>query len=113
MGYRDDVGAALDEVAETAEAVADEQLKLAAAARVGAEDARQGAGWAETVSSGLPQRLLDSLSSGVNSLRSAASRLRSAMIVGLAADGQTRRQIGNALGISHQRVTALLSKRSG
>lgn len=44
-------------------------------------------------------------------MTAAVSGLAKALAAGLAAEGATRRQIAHYLGVSHQRVTAILNHR--
>lgn len=106
----DDPGAALAEVADVADSVADAQRGVAHEARQADRERRGGASWSRLAESGVVGSLLGSLGDSVARLSGAAAHLRLAAVWGLVSDGWTTRRIGERFGISHQRVSSLLSR---
>ena len=103
---------ALDHVADTAEAEAAEQRRLAGTARTAAKQARRFGRWSDLVAAGLPQVLLHGLTAGAARLARAATGLRLAVMSGLAKEGFSHGQIGRYLAVSRQRVSSLLARRN-
>ncbi len=103
--------AELDDVAEHAEAAAVDQRQVARRVRVMKRRRAAGWSWAKILER---EPVPSVFELGRRSVKRAADALRTlAKVVagGLAAEGQSRRQIGRWLGVTHQRVSALL--RSG
>ena len=103
---------ALDGIAATAEEVADEQHEVARAARSLAERRRGGATWTELVDTRSPLVLVDLLRHSAGLLLGAARALQGALARALAREGCTTREIGTRFGVSHQRISALMSRRA-
>lgn len=102
---------ALDSAAEAAEAAAEDQLQAAAVARAAARRQRAGAAAADPEASERPiRRVLELLNQSTQSLGLAAGDLRRVWATALARDGLSIRQIGERLGVTHQRVSVLLSR---
>ena len=115
MDHQDDVtgadagAAALEEVADTADATAREQRQAAVLARRLAGRRRRGLSWADLTAEGGATQLVELLGAGALRLRGAAGALRQLVARGLAAEGMTTRRIGERFGVSHQRVSSILS----
>jgi cell division septum initiation protein DivIVA len=108
------VDAFLDEVADTAEAVAAEQHQVAQELRSLQRARERGVSWAEAVDQpaagpGPLGRLRDSR----RKLAAAARRLAQGLAEGLRSEGQSYRAIAGRLGVTHQRVSAMLTRRAG
>lgn len=101
----------LRQVADAAEATAREQRRAARMARHIADERESGLSWGDITGKGSARSLTELLSSGSGRLRQATTRFRRLLASGLAAEGFTRREIGEHFGVSHQRVSALLSRR--
>lgn len=102
---------AIREVAEAAETTAREQTRVAAIARRIADQRQAGVPWVAITQKGAIRALIDSLGAGAIRLRGAGAKLRRAWARGLLNEGLTTRQVGQRFGISHQRVSALLSRQ--
>jgi len=101
---------ALDEVSAIADGVADAQRDVARKARRAARQRRSGARWSEIVESGTVLSLLQTMGRSAAKITSSAGALRVAVARGLASEGYSTRQIGERFGISHQRVSSLMSR---
>jgi hypothetical protein len=100
----------LEDVAATADSIADDQRQTARQARDMAQARRRGATWQQIIEAGPALSLLGLLRGNAERLSRAGGRVRSAIARGLAAEGFTTRQIGKRFGVSHQRVSSLLSR---
>ena len=102
----DRLAAMLDQTADAAEDSAGEQRRAARTARVLARRRERGATGVELAAQ-LPA-VLGVLSTSAQRLTGAVGGVRRAWVQTLAAEGQSIRQIGSMLGVTHQRILALL-----
>jgi hypothetical protein len=102
---------ALEEVASAADGVADDQRRVAQLARTMQRRRQRGWSWSRIILEQPEPGLLDLLRRSRTRLAGAISGLVRTLASGLAAEGATRRQIAGYLGVSHQRVTAVLNHR--
>lgn len=102
--------AVLEDAAEETEAAAAEQNQLAKDIRRAADDRRRGRSWSEIADFSFLTRVVDGLAATTVKLAGAARATRAAVARGLADEGATTREIGKRFRISHQRVSALLSR---
>ncbi len=100
----------LEEVAETAEQVAADQREVARQARQLDRDRDRGLSWGQALDRQEPPGLLARLRTGRRQLGDALTRLSQVLAHGLAAEGESRRAIARRIGVTHQRVTALLNR---
>jgi len=99
----------LDRVADTADKAAGEQRQAAEMARDTAHGRRNN-GIDDTGTTQSVRRVLELLGRSTEHLTAAAAGLRRAWAAALAEDGLSIRQIGERLGVTHQRVSALLTR---
>lgn len=102
---------ALEEVAVAADAVADEQRQIARDARSLQERRDQGWTWARLFEADEAAGLVHLLRRSARRLAGVTADFTHAIARGLSSEGESRRQIARRLGVSHQRVTAMLNHR--
>lgn len=103
--------AALHEVAADIEENAAEERRAARGLRRLAAE-RQRFSWSEITAQGEPKRIIALLSVSIGRLRSDMRLIRRLVMGGLAEEGLTIRQIGRLFDVSHQRISAILGRRS-
>lgn len=96
---------ALDAAAGAADEAADAQRNAATVARQAARAERNGQDSGDRI-----KTVLGLLHASATQVSAASSALRRAWAHALAADGLPRRRIGALLGVTHQRVSALLHR---
>ncbi len=99
---------ALAEVATAAEDVAGQQRRIARRARAMERQRDRGQSWVEILDREAEPGLLSLLRRSARRLGAAAGELAQALARGLAGEGESRRQIARRLGVTHQRITAML-----
>lgn len=102
--------AVMDEVAATADAVAADQLRLAESARAMARRWRDGRSWSDLSERGAVREIVSGLMSGASAVSVAVARLRESLFKALVAEDWTIRRVGRHFGVSHQRVSSMLSR---
>lgn len=110
--YKSDV-TVLGEMADDIDQAADAQKEAARSVRVLGDKRSAGASWAALMEGGIFRKTLSSLLDSARRVRDDAGRLRRTAIGGLAEEGLTVRQIGHLFEVSHQRISAILAKRTG
>ena len=103
----------LDEVADKAEQVAADQLAVADQAREMQNQRAQGWSWSQILDRQPSPGIVELLRRSRHHLSTTASTLTAAIAAALSEDGHTRRQIAARLGVTHQRVTAILQRGNG
>lgn len=102
------MGTALEEVAAAADEVADDQRRIARRARVMQGRRDRGWTWGRILDREPVPGLLDLLRRSALRLTQATGRLARAWAQGLSAEGESRRRVAGRLGVTHQRVSAML-----
>jgi hypothetical protein len=104
----------LEEVADTADQVVTEQRQVARQARAMQRERDMGASWAEVLDQQDDRRprLLTWMRSSGRKLALATARLSRGLAQSLSAEGHSQRAIARRLGVSHQRISMVLGRRS-
>lgn len=111
MGKRD--AAAIREVASSVDLTAREQRRAASLVRRIADQRERDVPWASILEKGTVTSVVHLLGRGANRLRVGASKVRRMAVRGLLNEGFTTRQAGQRFGVSHQRISAVVSADSG
>lgn len=111
MGKRD--AAAIREVATSVDLTAREQRRAASLVRRIADQRERDVPWASILEKGTVTSVVQLLGRGANRLRLGASKVRRMAVRGLLNEGFTTRQAGQRFGVSHQRISAVVSADSG
>lgn len=101
----------LEDVAAAADQVADDQRQVAQRARAMQRQRDRGRSWLQILDGETGPGLLELLRSSLRRLADATGQLARTLADGLVSEGVSRRQIARRLGVSHQRVTAILRHR--
>jgi hypothetical protein len=102
------MGSILGEVAAAADEAASDQRRVAHRAREMQHQRDQGWSWSKILDREGAPGLLELLRHSGRRITDATSRLAKTLASGLSAEGESRRHIGQRLGVSHQRVSAML-----
>lgn len=103
------MGSVLEEVAAAADEVADDQRQVARRARAMQRRRDSGWSWARILDREPEPGILELSRHSARRLSEAVGRLAQALASGLSTEGESRRQIGRRLAVSHQRITAMLN----
>jgi hypothetical protein len=98
----------LEDVATGADEVADAQRRVARRARAMQRLRDRGRSWAEILDRDAAPGLLRLLRSSGRRLAETTGRFAQSLARGLAAEGESQRRIARRLGVTHQRVSAML-----
>jgi hypothetical protein len=101
--------ASLEGVAEAADEVADEQRQVARQARSMQDRRDRGVSWAKILDEDPSPTLLARLRRSCIRLGEATGRASRTVAAGLNLEGESLRKIARRLGVSHQRVSAMLN----
>lgn len=99
---------ALEVVATAADDVAGDQRRVARRARTMQRQRDRGWSWAKVLDREAEPGLLELLRRSARRLAESAGQLAQALARGLAGEGESRRQIARRLGVTHQRISAML-----
>jgi hypothetical protein len=102
------MGAALEDVAAVADEVAAEQRLIARRARSMQRERDRGVSWASILAREPAPGLLELTRNSACRLSRMTTCLAHVLAAGLSAEGESRRAIAGRLGVSHQRITAML-----
>jgi hypothetical protein len=106
----DSLAAALDDLAEDAERTSAEQQLIADSARAMSAEHRRGRSWAAILGGEGQPSVLALLGSSLRRLSETSSRVRAAVASALVKEGLSTRQIAAHLGVSHQRISAMVNR---
>ena len=98
----------LEVVAATADEVADDQRRVARRARAMQRRRDRGWSWGKILEREPVPGLLELLRRSGHRLTEATGRFAHALAHGLTEEGESRRRVGRRLGVTHQRVSAML-----
>lgn len=101
----------LEEVADTAEEVAAEQQDVARQARTLQHAREKGTPWYELLDRHDGAGLLGRLRESNRKLGTATARLSKGFAERLSSEGHSQRAIARCLGVTHQRISAMLGRR--
>lgn len=102
---------ALEVLAANADQAADEERKIARQARSMQYLRDLGWSWTHILNGEAAPGILVRLRDSAHKLLQATSQLTAALALGLHEEGQSLRQIGQLIGVTHQRVSAILRHR--
>ena len=105
------MGSALEEVAKAADEVSDEQRHIAQRARSLEEKRASGWSWSSLLDTAEGRGFGDLLRRSARRATGAASKFTAALAHELSVEGESRRRIAGRLGVTHQRVSAILKGR--
>jgi transcriptional regulator of aromatic amino acid metabolism len=101
---------ALDQIAEAADETALDQQRLARRARSMSRQRRLGWSWEQILQRERQPGLLSLLTRSVRRLHEVSGRFRPALAKALGDEGLSTRQIAKMLGVTHQRISAMLNR---
>jgi hypothetical protein len=101
---------ALQRAADSAEETAREQQALARRLRTVQRQRDRGMTWGEVLDRGAAAEALSLLRRSAARVTSSLRALSQTIVRGLAAEGESRRKIAARLGVTHQRITAMIRK---
>ncbi|MGH8973242.1 MAG: hypothetical protein ACRD0C_08555 [Acidimicrobiia bacterium] len=101
---------ALEEVAAVASDVADDQRRVARRALSMQRRRDQGWSWVRILDREPEPGMLGLLRGSARRLVEATGRLGQALVRGLTEEGESRRQVARRLGVTHQRISAMLRR---
>jgi hypothetical protein len=107
------VAKVLEEIASEADAIADEQRQVARDARTTQRRLDRGWSWSKALGEEQPTRMIERARDSTKRLARVSGRLGLTIARALTAEGESRRRIASRLGVTHQRVTAMLRHHSG
>jgi hypothetical protein len=102
---------ALDQIAEAADETALDQQRLARRARSMSRQRRLGWSWSQILQRERQPGLLILLTRSARRLHEVSGRFRPALAEALGDEGLSTRQIATMLGVTHQRISAMLNRR--
>ena len=102
------MGSALEELAAAADEVAEDQRRVARRARAMQRQRDRGRSWTTILAEDPPPGLVGLVRESGRHMAEAAAHFTRALAAELSAEGESRRRIARVLGVTHQRVTAML-----
>lgn len=103
---------ALEELADAADETAREQQRLARRARRMVRQRQSGWAWSAVLERERKPGAIELLTASARRLVESSGRFRHALGRALAAEGLSIRQIARHLGVTHQRISAMLKART-
>jgi hypothetical protein len=101
---------ALERVADTADEIATDQRAVARHVRTVQRQRDRGMTWGQVLERGAAGEALALLRKNATRVAGALRTLSQTIVRGLASEGESRRKIAARLGVTHQRITAMLRK---
>jgi hypothetical protein len=101
----------MEDIAIEADGIAEEQRHVARNARTMQRKLDRGMTWSKVLGDEQPVHLLERLRSSSRKLVKLTGHLALTIAKALTHEGESRRKIANRLGVTHQRVTAMLRNR--
>ncbi len=101
---------ALDQIAEAADETALDQQRLARRARSMSQQRRLGWSWSQILERERQPGLLILLTRSARRLHEVSGQFRPALAKALGDEGLSTRQIAKTLGVTHQRISAMLNR---
>jgi hypothetical protein len=105
-----DLAAALEHLAASAERTSAEQQLIADSARAMTEEHRRGRSWAAILGGEGQPSVLTLLGSSLRRLSETSGRVRTAVASALVQEGLSTREIAAHLGVTHQRISAMVNR---
>jgi hypothetical protein len=102
---------ALDQIAEAADETARDQQRLARRARSMGRQRRLGWSWSQILERERQPGLLALMTRSARRLHEVSGRFRPTLAKALGDEGLSTRQIAKMLGVTHQRISAMLNRR--
>jgi hypothetical protein len=103
----------LEAIADDADAVAHDQRLVARDARTMKRRLDRGWSWSTVLGDEQPAQVIERARDSGKRVARLLAGLALATAKGLSSEGESRRRIASRLGVTHQRVTAMLRNRSG
>lgn len=108
----DPASAAFEEAADTLDRASVETGAAAGRVRRLRRQRASGSPWREVLGQGVARNLLEEIGGAAARVASAAGQLRRAIVHALLGDGLRVKQIADTLGVSHQRISRVLTHNS-
>lgn len=109
---QDQTSAVFDEAADTLDQAAAGARGEARRIRGLRRERAKARTWREVLGAGVGRNLLEDLALTAGQMSSVAGQLRRAIVHALLAEGQRVKQIAESLGVSHQRISHVLSRNA-
>ena len=103
----------LEELADAADEVADDQRRIADTARMMQRHRERGWPWTRVLDQQGSPGLVELLRRSGRHLRAVTAKFTHVIASELRAEGESHRKIAQRLGVTHQRVSALLNDQGG
>lgn len=102
----------LEELADAADRAARDQRRIASTARRLGRERRQGASWSDLLDRDERPGLVQLVAQSARHVTEMTNRFRHSLVKALTSEGLSTRDIARRLGVSHQRISAMLRRGS-